>query len=214
MPFGLEVADVTGVRCLHFFAFKRARLVRRQEIAHFVAGFEVLVGLAVARLNALADDQAAFLLAGVEYTALRHIEHDVARFQVQRAALRPGLCEHAAHPLIEINQDAVPVLPHDGKARQQPPRGQFVGDYQPPRGFIHIHPIGEQLEADDLARQARAGGRPGLRNQRSREQVVFAKTGFGNREQEALCHLQRRPGGRKWVFNAASLLRSTWRCSK
>ena len=64
LPFGFKVAQVTGVRGLQFLAFKRARPVGGQEVAHFVAGLEVLIRLAVARLNALPDDETASLLAG------------------------------------------------------------------------------------------------------------------------------------------------------
>ena len=87
LPFGFKVAERNGRPGPRLLAFKRARLVGRQEIAHFVAGLEVLVRLAVARLNALADDEAAFLLAGVEHPALRHLQHRVARCQIQPAAV-------------------------------------------------------------------------------------------------------------------------------
>ena len=56
--------------------------------------------MAVARLNALADDEAAFLLAGVEHPALRHLQHRVAPCQVQ-----PAAAVHAS-----VNTRRIPLL--------------------------------------------------------------------------------------------------------
>ena len=86
VAFGLKEADVTGIGGLQLLAFKRARPVGRQEVTHFITCLEVLIRLAVARLNALANDEPAFFLAGVEYPALR----PAGRWQSSRAAAAPA----------------------------------------------------------------------------------------------------------------------------
>ena len=155
-------------------------LIRREEIPDLVALFEVLVRLAAAGLDALANDQAGVIISHLKYAALGNVQSPVVLAVV--STLCPRLGEYAAHAFVKINYDPIRVLADNGETREQAARRKVLRDDQALGGFIHINTVREELETNDLGSQSGAGGRLGLRNKGSSEKIILSKAGVRDRQ--------------------------------
>jgi hypothetical protein len=160
------------------------------EVAGFEARLDVGILLAAAGLEALADDQLAAVGAHFKHAAFGDLQHVIVGIKVQRAAIGPGLGEHAAHALVKIDHHPGGVLFDDGEAREQPPGGQIFRDHEAPGGFVHVHAVGKLFKPHNFPGQAMAGGRLGLGDQGGAEQIVFAEAVLGDGQVKLVGHLE------------------------
>ena len=192
LAFGLKETGVAVGDGIGFLAGEVAGGVGGDEVAGFVAGLVVLIKFAAAGLHALADDEVAILGAHFKHAALGHVENGVVLAQIEGAAIGPGLGEDLAHAFVEVHDHLVRVLPHNGEAGEQAAGGEIGGYDEAFGGFVHVHAVGEKFKGHNLAGEPVAGGGFALRNHGGAEEIILAKGGLGNGEQELVGHLQGR----------------------